>query len=161
MEGLALSATCPALLHHGLGKPVVSIKPNDLEIFSKLTFTSYFLFLSGSMIFKMSALFFYERIFGKLRSFRHALYITHALVLIVLTIFIFTTIFQCTPVDRVWRLEKSGRCIDQYAWCLYCAAADVLLDFVVLLLPMPMLWTIHCGMRKKISIFLAFVFGYL
>ena len=72
----------------------------------------------------------------------------------------FLATFNCTPVDKYWKPELSGTCIDIYDGFLGTAIPNVITDIFLLLLPLPMLWRLYISWRSKIGLILVFFSGY-
>lgn len=76
---------------------------------------------------------------------------------------ILASIFSCTPVTSFWNWESTtlgGRqCINYYALWYAHGAVNIFTDFIVLLLPVPAMYTLNLPLRQKISSGLLFAFG--
>ncbi|KAI9834034.1 MAG: hypothetical protein M1819_003319 [Sarea resinae] len=72
---------------------------------------------------------------------------------------LFAGIFQCSPVRKTWlgHLVQGGKCFDQYLYFKLVSVINIILDFVVLLLPMPILLRLNMPWKQRIA--LALVFG--
>ena len=76
--------------------------------------------------------------------------------------FLLVSVFQCTPIPLAWDHwdgTHEGRCnnINAQAWTS--AAINVILDFVILGLPMPIIVKLEMNMRKKALVLLMFSTG--
>ena len=90
---------------------------------------------------KLSVLLFYRRIFvGKI--FGIVTWILMVLVAIWTIAFFFTNLLECIPVDRAWAHVVGGypdpKCMDAVAMYLAQAYIDVILDFIILIIPIPL-----------------------
>ena len=72
----------------------------------------------------------------------------------------FVATFNCIPVDKYWKPKLSGTCIDTYEAFLGASIPNLITDFFLLLLPLPMLWRLHISWRSKIGLILVFLCGY-
>lgn len=78
---------------------------------------------------------------------------------LVATIF---AIAQCSPRKKIWNpLMNTGHCIDTSAAYLSTAIFNVITDFAILILPMPILWKLQMPRKKKIQTTAVFATGFL
>lgn len=71
-------------------------------------------------------------------------------VVIVYTIWtVFGSIFACVPVRAFWDKEQPARCIDQFAMWFTNAAINILTDFAIIILPMPVIQNLNLAKRQK------------
>ena len=71
-------------------------------------------------------------------------------------------IFECTPVAYFW--DKSihgGTCINQDQFFRWNGVANLLIDFMILTLTMPMIWRLRLQTRQKLSLTVVFLLGLL
>lgn len=120
--------------------------------------TSYFL---NAMLTKVSLLFLYYRIFGVVTKFRVALWISAFIVIgfwIPCTILAF---LGCQPFERNWDKSIPGSCVDLYSFFRYNGIANLAIDFLILLLPLPMVWRLKAPVRQRIELTGIFALGLL
>lgn len=76
---------------------------------------------------------------------------------------VLAAIFSCTPVTAFWNWGTSPtsqrHCINYDALWYVHGAVNILTDFIVLLLPVPALYTLHLPWRQKLSSGFLFAFG--
>lgn len=65
--------------------------------------------------------------------------------------------FTCYPVEKQWDTTIPGRCIDYGAITLGIGIINVIIDFILLGLPLPILWNLQMSTRRKVL--LAFTLG--
>lgn len=134
----------------------------DVTLGLKLLWVAMVIFLSAITFAKVSVLLFYARIFTTNSAwFKRALWITGFLCVSYLVVFVLVDVLGCLPLQKFWFRQKPGHCIDMYSMFLVCGLYDVVLDLIILILPLPMMWRLHIGRGRKISIFFAFICGYL
>ncbi|KAI1382478.1 hypothetical protein F4677DRAFT_401996 [Hypoxylon crocopeplum] len=146
----------------GLHADVVAAEnPLYLMQGAKYLYIAIFFFDSSISFPKLSAIFFYARIFrSNNRSFRINLWLVGSLVVGWLTAALVSTIFQCSPIERAWNPTLKGTCINTFAWYLSTAALSVLIDFYILLLPVPMIWALQLSLKRRICLLAAFFLAY-
>ena len=110
---------------------------------------------------KYSVLCFFARIFGvKSTRFRISLWVTGALVTSSLLFAAISTIFQCTPIKMSWLPTTTGHCINEYSYFLAFSTITPIIDFIIMILPLPMLWELHTKMARKFILTGIFCCGY-
>lgn len=72
----------------------------------------------------------------------------------------FVATFNCIPVEKYWKPKLSGTCISTYDGFLGASIPNLVTDVFLLLLPLPMLWTLQISWRSKIGLILVFICGY-
>lgn len=74
----------------------------------------------------------------------------------------FTTVFQCTPVHYLWDRDViTGHCVAMQPSLLGLAAINTILNFAVLVLPIPMIWQLQMRTRQKVAVAGILVLGSL
>ncbi|CAJ2513207.1 Uu.00g013260.m01.CDS01 [Anthostomella pinea] len=146
----------------GLHADVVAAQDPLLLIESgRRLYIAVFFFDSSISFPKLSAICFYARIFpSHNKAFRYNLWFVGSLVTGWIVSAIFSTIFQCTPIAKAWNPTLPGHCIDDFAWYLSTAAISVIVDFYILLLPVPMIWALNTTLRRRVYLLGAFFLTY-
>ncbi|KAI9679146.1 MAG: hypothetical protein M1822_007356 [Bathelium mastoideum] len=72
---------------------------------------------------------------------------------------VFGGVFLCTPVGKLWQPNVPGWCMNAEHYWLSTAAVNVILDFSVLILPMPKLIMINLPKRQKAALLFVFLLG--
>lgn len=112
------------------------------------------------MAIKTSLILLYYRIFSVVTWFRHLLLGAFIVCALYFIIDAFVAIFECAPVAFYWNQNiPGGHCIDQNAFYRWNGVANLLIDFGVLGLTMPMIWRLNLARRQKISLSLIFCLG--
>ena len=135
----------------GLGHHTSQLAPKQLALGLKYFYAVNYPCALGISLPKYSAVFFYIRVL-KMRStlYRIAVYIAFGLITAWLLFAILSAAFQCIPVRKVWLPLIPGHCSDEYSRLLGGAIASVIIDLYIMLLPIPILWTLHTGRFRKI-----------
>ena len=145
----------------GLGKHFTEIPPENVHKQLKALYGLYICYDFGIALPKTSAAFFYMRIFGtQTKSFKYALWITHFLILLWFLFSLLFGVFQCNPVRKHFEPELPGHCVPTSTLWLSGAIPSVIIDFLLLVLPLPMLWRLKMKMSRRILIMMVFVSGY-
>lgn len=120
-------------------------------------FCENFMYNTGLTLVKVSVLLFYSRVFTGIQWLNIALRIVGAIVVSWWIICNFGALFTCDPIAKAWDSKLPGHCTDTYRTYVGAAIPNVFTDFVLLILPMPILWKLHMTKIKKVA--LCFVFG--
>ena len=152
--GLRLNST-------GYGLHVTQLSDEQL----RLTLTDIYAGLILSVFYitlpKYSILFFYARLFKKhSRSFSVSMYVMGAFVTAWMLYAISFLMVQCSPIRKNWLPGASGRCLHPYRWHLAVSIWCVIMDFFIMLLPLPTLWKLNTGRKRKLRLTVLFVCGY-
>ncbi|KAK8203365.1 hypothetical protein M8818_005256 [Zalaria obscura] len=119
--------------------------------------TLYHLLLSTT---KFSILLQYTRLFTSPTLLR----LTHLLMFLLLPAVswgVFGGLFMCSPVRKFWLPHVVGTCMDSQKYWLSTAGTNIWLDFLVLALPVPVVWGLRCPRRQKVGCVGVFLLGFL
>lgn len=98
---------------------------------------------------KYSILAFYYRIFA-IPQFRRILYVIAAVVTCYIIPVNLLCIFQCTPVHSFWDVGVPGHCINIDRLFIASGSINVVLDFIIFALPIPLLWRLRTSFNQRI-----------
>lgn len=101
----------------------------------------------------------YHRIFGVVSRFRWALWVSAFLITGYWIGCSIAAIFGCTPVSFFWDKNQPGSCMDEVNFFRWNGVANIFLDFLILLLPLPMLWRMRTSRRQKLILTGIFLLG--
>ncbi|KAF2023136.1 hypothetical protein EK21DRAFT_81577 [Setomelanomma holmii] len=108
---------------------------------------------------KMAFVALYYRIFP-VRRFRQACLVLGAISAIWTISYLMVCIFQCTPVPRVYNRTIPGTCIN-FRWHRWSnAVTNLLTDFTIFLLPMPVIFKLNMSTGSRISLCILFSMGF-
>ncbi len=107
---------------------------------------------------KVSILFFYFRLFPQ-KLYRTFLWAMMAFVFLTGFACSVAGIFQCNPIHKAWDTDVPGTCFDRPALFFANASLNIFQDFVIYLLPSPMLWNIQIPVRQRLALIGIFVVG--
>lgn len=120
------------------------------------------LYSATSAAFKTSLILFYFRIFGVVRSFRYVLAVAEGIVASYFLVCVFFAAFQCNPVSYLWdKTIPGGSCINQTQFYRSNGIANLLIDFMILSLPLKMVWRLNTTRRQKVTLSGIFLLGTL
>jgi len=144
----------------GIGLHVAEVKeiggPKVVVLSGKLVYIIDLLWVTLVTLIKLSILHFYLTVF-KLKAFKIVTYVVIGLCISFWFGAFFATAFFCTPPQKEWYPNTPGHCGDSDKLYAACASTDLAIDVIVIMLPMPVLWSLQLRTARKIA--LTFVFG--
>ena len=145
----------------GFGRRGSSI-PMGLELKQmRILWGAHFTYNLTLIFAKTSVLLFYARVLGtRIKLFKYALWFTHFLVIGWFIAMGLLNTFLCNPIEKQWRPSVPGHCHAITVLWLSSTISDVVIDFILLLLPLPMLWRLQMKCSRKILIMAVFACGY-
>ncbi|KAL8847939.1 MAG: hypothetical protein Q9221_007004 [Calogaya cf. arnoldii] len=156
----AFSTMCCVLLliqlERGYGRHIYIWGPVEgplkMRQWRKVFYVFELFFHTSTTLAKYSILAFYWRIFA-IKSFRQILIWTTVLCTVYMVAIDLTIIFQCQPIHHSWDQvvgTSQGQCIDEYRFFVGSGSANVALNLLVFILPMPLLWRLRTTARQQI-----------
>ncbi|KAF3767984.1 hypothetical protein M406DRAFT_321812 [Cryphonectria parasitica EP155] len=142
----------------GIGYPLVRVPLTGLLVTRKAFFVGWLLQCWANSFVRLSILDFIHQVFA-IRKFRFAVYVCEAATVAYLVACTIALLATCRPFEYNWELgpEVTKHCSNLSLKFLLSSIFNLALDLSILILPMPMLWTLQMSTRKKIAI--SFVFG--
>lgn len=111
---------------------------------------------------KTSLILLYYRLFSTTRWFRWELAFAWVLVVLYFIVNVLVAIFECKPVSYLWdKSVAGGTCINQNQFFRWNGVANLLIDFMILTLTMPVVWHLKLKSRQKLSLTMVFLLGLL
>ncbi|KAJ0137610.1 Uncharacterized protein HZ326_19418 [Fusarium oxysporum f. sp. albedinis] len=152
--GFMFDLTCYSVLlttRGGFGKHIWAAPVDGIEVYFLGLFIAEYLFTISICLVKSSILAFYWRIFGVMRSTR---------------LFILVTTFQCLPVSAFWlrfnpnSSEMAYKCpVDVRMFFIANAIPNNITDILLLLIPIPGIWSLQLRTTQKIAVSGIFALG--
>lgn len=157
----ALAQVCLFSLNQDDARHSWDIPLSNLNSYAKLIFIELMI---GSLCFsfaKLAILILFFRLFAPNRPFRFALYFGAFWAVLVYAITIVLSGALCAPrsTESFSSLELTIRCGRISTWLVVQSAFGVLLDFYIFFLPIPIIWKLKLGTKRKIGILGIFMTG--
>ncbi|KAI1095501.1 hypothetical protein F5B19DRAFT_439760 [Rostrohypoxylon terebratum] len=143
----------------GLGRHQQLVSKPALREGGEIFFTIQILWAISSSLVKLSILFFYQRVFGILRYVRFIAWFLIALVIIWMIGVTIAHALECTPIAKSWDVSLPGHCLDTVSLYMVGSISDVVMDFLILILPLPAIARLQMPMSRKIELVLIFALG--
>ncbi|KAI1362620.1 hypothetical protein F5Y08DRAFT_269084 [Xylaria arbuscula] len=145
---------------NGLGLHIYELDLYQLTVQVKLLLISEFTYTLGTAGIKMSMLCLYHRIYTT-PTFRRWNYFVMALVIAYVASFLPLFLTNCIPLSQYWDPKPTGWCRDTLIGDIATVAANYFLDFAVLALPLPVLWSLKMSVRDKLTVTAMFSIGFV
>lgn len=143
-------------IYYGLGKHAVRV--TDPVALARTINASVPFYISSLSATKASILLLYRRIFPN-RRFHIILWAIGAFVLAFTVANVLFIIFQCRPISAGFNPLIKAKCINNEAAVLVVAILTIITDFIILCLPLPLVWKLQLPMSRKIQISLILLLG--
>lgn len=123
------------------------------------------LYFMGIAFAKLAVLILQYRIFSINRIYRWTCIALGPIIFCWAFISVFVSIFRCRPFVAAWDVEwlfahpGGFKCLDRILITTVFGWFNIISDLVLLLLPMPMLWTLHLSWQKRLGLALVFATG--
>ncbi|KAF9894627.1 hypothetical protein FE257_006515 [Aspergillus nanangensis] len=136
---------------------------SDLDLqtlmnFSKIFLANQFTYFLLCPLIKISIIFFYRRLFT-MKPFH---WVTMGLTVLISlwgTAIFLACALQCRPLKAYWDKRVEGHCFDSTKFIIVNQAFNVLMDFVILALPIPMIWNLQRAWQDKLALNGVFALG--
>ncbi|KAK1469791.1 hypothetical protein CMEL01_01558 [Colletotrichum melonis] len=143
----------------GMAEEFSTLSVYQQQTFFKWAYLTIIFYNTGLACVKVSILLLYLRILRDL-NYRKACYVVLFFVVCVSLWTVLSSIFFCVPITKNWDRAVTGVCFSQgIAWFVN-AALNILTDFAILILPLPILPKIKQSRRQKIGLYLIFALGF-
>lgn len=170
-DAASVIALVLSLCYAGL---VISVRDNarhgwDLPLsaytasFATVLFTVQ-VFGALSLLFaKASILFLLFRLFAPTRWFRYMIYLGLVWATLISVVTIIVAGALCAPRhgESFGDMTVTERCTHESTWAVVQGASNVVLDFFIIYLPIPMLWKLNMGLQRKIGVMAIFLTGFV
>ena len=127
----------------------------------KIIISEFFLGALGLLFSKLSILLLYFRLFSSNIRFRNLIYVGILWTMLINV----TSIIVCAALCAPRRGESFGnytsinRCAQLGTWALVQGSLNVVLDFYILYLPVPVLWSLKLNRKRKLGVLAIFMTG--
>ncbi|OOQ89920.1 integral membrane protein [Penicillium brasilianum] len=142
----------------GNGAHVKDLDADTLMNYWKIFLANQFTYFLLCPAIKISIICFYRRVFTtpRFQSFTFGL---NCLIGAWGTGIFLACAGQCRPLRAYWDHSVEGQCFDANLFFIVNQAFNVLMDFVILVLPVPMIWNLHRAWQDKLALNGVFALG--
>jgi hypothetical protein len=125
----------------------------------QLFYVSRFTWVTTTTLTKISILHFYRSIFQKDRMsyttinyYEYTAKAIYGATVLFWVIHIIMGFAECRPLAKEWDKTLSGSCLDTTKQELADTIINAILDFSIMVLPLPVLWSLNLPLKKKLGI---------
>ncbi|KAI0173626.1 hypothetical protein GGR52DRAFT_396627 [Hypoxylon sp. FL1284] len=140
------------------GTPMAEFDADQLKHFLIMLYADNICYACCTAAVKMSVTLLYRRIFVT-RPFKIITSILVAVLLAWMVAVVFTQAFSCDPVRGSWIPTEARKCIDSQKFYNAVGISNIIFDFTLLLLPLPMVWQLQMNTKRKIQVSAVFLVG--
>ena len=123
-------------------------------------YSAVIIYVPAVCLAKVAILIFYLRL-NPTKYFRISVYVILGIVWSYMIALALALIFQCNPIRKAWDPLVAGTCIPNAKLYMANSTLNVITDFLVLLVPIPMILKLHTSSRQKWIIAGLFTLGSL
>lgn len=150
-----------AIFRGGIGHFITELSSDERQTALKAIPAAYVTWTVGTTAFKLSVLCLYVRIFS-INTFRILSYVLMGLTVAYCISFLVVFLTTCTPdISQLWNPRPDGFCRDLNIGQLGSVSTNLGLDILIIILPMPFLWTLQMTLRNKIMVSVVFSLGFM
>ncbi|KAL2825534.1 hypothetical protein BJY01DRAFT_262594 [Aspergillus pseudoustus] len=143
----------------GIGLHMWNITDEMFLKFQKGIFAAGIVYVPALALAKASLIILYYRIVGQQRLYRWTLYGIAGVVVGYSIAITFALIFACRPIAKAWNGNLGGSCIDQNGLYAATAVTNTVTDVALIIVPIPVVVSLHMPLIQKIGLFFMFVIG--
>ncbi|KAL4744850.1 hypothetical protein BDW72DRAFT_208685 [Aspergillus terricola var. indicus] len=140
--------------NYGGGHHAWDVSKSDMISFQKASYAVTLVYVPMVFVIKVALLAVMLRIFA---PDRHKVIIVYVTIIVLLLYYIpalFIKVFFCKPISTYWFGAEvtGGTCLDQRKVIIADATISMISDFWILVLPIPMLWSLKMSLSKKLRV---------
>lgn len=122
-------------------------------------FSYEILYITCIFTVKTSILLFYRRIFP-VRAARIVIYSVLGFICVYTIAALNIIVFQCRPIRYFWdRASIPGMCMDEIRAIIGLSIPNICTDFIILIIPLPLVWRLRIPRAQKLAVTGAFLLG--
>ncbi|KAJ5328835.1 hypothetical protein N7541_001037 [Penicillium brevicompactum] len=142
----------------GNGAHAADLDPKTFMNYWKIFLANQFTYFLLCPCIKISIICFYRRVFATPR-FQQFTFGLNILIAAWGTGIFLACAGQCRPLRAYWDKNIEGSCFDAQEFIIVNQAFNILIDFVILGLPIPMIWNLHRAWQDKLALNGVFALG--
>ncbi|KAJ5117392.1 hypothetical protein N7448_011024 [Penicillium atrosanguineum] len=140
---------------HGGGYHWSDVVPSERVLFKKFCYIATILYCPMALFVKIALLAILTRIFSPYRGKVWFIYIFLGCLCTYYLVALIVKIRMCDPIPYYWlgdKLEGGGTCLDQAAALIADSVISVVSDIIILILPLPLTWSLQMSRNKKLRV---------
>ncbi|KAJ5597834.1 hypothetical protein N7537_007918 [Penicillium hordei] len=138
---------------HGGGYPFAELDTKEQIAFKKFCYIATILYCPMALFVKIALLAILTRIFAPFRGKVWFIYIFLGCLFCYYTVALIVKIRICAPIPRYWLGDQvPGTCLDQTAALIADSVISVVSDLIILILPLPLTWSLQMSRNRKLRV---------
>lgn len=138
---------------HGGGYPITELDTKEQIAFKKFCYIATILYCPMALFVKIALLAILTRIFAPFRGKVWFIYIFLGCLCCYYTVALIVKIRICGPIPRYWLGDQvPGTCLDQTAALIADSVISVVSDLIILILPLPLTWSLQMSRNRKLRV---------
>lgn len=138
---------------HGGGYPITELDTKEQIAFKKFCYIATILYCPMALFVKIALLAILTRIFAPFRGKVWFIYIFLGCLCCYYTVALIVKIRICGPIPRYWLGDQvPGTCLDQTAALIADSVISVVSDLIILVLPLPLTWSLQMSRNRKLRV---------
>ncbi|KAL4765082.1 uncharacterized protein BDW70DRAFT_147371 [Aspergillus foveolatus] len=142
----------------GNGSHQADLSEKTMQNFFKIFLANQFTYFALSPAVKISIVCFYRRVFA-IQTFQWTSFAINTLIALWGAAIFIACGLQCRPLNAYWDHTIVGHCFDSNKYIIVNQVFNVLMDFVILALPIPMIWNLQRSWQDKLALNGVFAVG--
>ncbi|KAL4877067.1 hypothetical protein BJY04DRAFT_210166 [Aspergillus karnatakaensis] len=138
--------------NYGGGYHYYEVSDKDMELFRKFCYIATVLYCPMALLVKIALLAMLIRIFAPYKNKVLFIYVFIGALIVYYTIAEIVKIRMCDPVPAYWTLDPNASCLDQRAALIADSVISVVSDLLILILPLPLTWSLQMSRNKKLRV---------
>ncbi|PLB44141.1 hypothetical protein P170DRAFT_430056 [Aspergillus steynii IBT 23096] len=138
--------------NYGGGYPISDVSQSHQVLFRKFCYIATVLYCPMALLTKVALLSIIIRIFAPYKSKIIFIYVFLGCLGIYYTVAEVVKIRMCDPVPAYWDLRTNASCLDQRAALIADSVISVVSDLIILILPLPLTWSLQMSRNKKLRV---------
>ncbi|KAJ5972266.1 uncharacterized protein N7479_002184 [Penicillium vulpinum] len=139
--------------HNGGGYYFNELSPNKQISFRKFCYIATILYCPMALFVKIALLSILTRIFAPYRGKVWFIYIFLGCLCCYYTVALVVKICMCKPIPKYWLGDEvEGSCLDQNAALIADSVISVVSDLIILLIPLPLTWSLQMSRNRKLRV---------
>ncbi|KAL9567484.1 hypothetical protein ACKAV7_008434 [Fusarium commune] len=149
---LLYSATFFLMIHYGEGYHAWEVTPEDYSQVLKWLYANSIIYFPTAYFTKVTLLLLISRVFAVKERVARSIHVFIVMLFVAYLPVQIVKIVICIPIRAYWDPSVDGRCLNQRKIFLFGLALAIFTDFVILLVPIPLTWSLRVSLRKKVKI---------
>ncbi|KAL2861206.1 uncharacterized protein BJX67DRAFT_313545 [Aspergillus lucknowensis] len=133
-------------------RKVIPLLPVSMSLTAQFCYIATVLYCPMALLVKIALLSILIRIFAPFKNKVLFIYVFLGALAIYYTVAEIVKIRMCDPVPAYWTLDPNASCLDQRAALIADSVISVVSDLLILLLPLPLTWSLQMSRNKKLRV---------